>query len=391
MKTGPGNIYSFSGCETRIDKLINSLNVGVLLQGPDSEILYSNKAALQLLGLTEDELYGRTSLHLDWNVIHEDGTPFPGYSHPVPMAIHTKKPVRNIVMGIYRPVTEDRVWLLVNAEPLLDDDNSVKEVICSFSDITDRKEAEEKMGWLYQSLEVRAFELATTNADLERFVSVATHELQEPLRLVNSFMQLLKKKYEHQLDEQAQEYINHAVLGSSRLKKLILDLLEYSGLKTKKEDFISTDLNKIITGVCKLLEKNIKQNEAEIEIETLPVLNVNQSLIARLFEHLLNNALKYRSSKKPIIHIGCDEQADNYIFSISDNGIGIEPGFAEKIFVLFQRLHHDNMVYEGTGAGLAICRKIAEIHGGNIWVESEKGSGCTFYFTIPKNHQASNE
>jgi PAS domain S-box-containing protein len=387
MKTGSGNIYTFSGCETRIDKLISSLKVGVLLQGPDSEILYSNEAALNLLGLTEDELYGRSSHHPDWNVIHEDGTPFPGYSHPVPMAIHTKKPVANIVMGVYRPITKDRIWLLVNAEPLLDDNGSVKEVICSFSDITDRKEAEEKMSWLYQSLELRAFELATTNADLERFVSVATHELQEPLRLVNSFMQLLKKKYEHQLDEQAQEYINHAVVGSTRLKKLILDLLEYSGLKTKKEDFVSVDMNKIVKDVCSLLEKEIKQANAEIIIETLPVLPANPSLIARLFENLLNNAIKFRSNRNPVIHINSDERTNDFIFSISDNGIGIDPVFTEKIFVLFQRLHHNNIVYEGTGAGLAICRKIVEIHKGNIWVEPENGSGCTFYFTIPKNHQ----
>jgi hypothetical protein len=135
-----------------------------------------------MLCLTEDELYGRSSFHPEWNFIHEDGSQFPGSAHPVPIAINTKRPVANVIMGVYRPVTKGRVWLLVNAEPLLDDKGEVKEVICSFSDITKHKTVEEKLTWLYQSLEIRAFELATSNAELERFAYVATHDLQEPLR-----------------------------------------------------------------------------------------------------------------------------------------------------------------------------------------------------------------
>jgi len=370
---------------------MNSLRVGVLLQGTKTEILYSNKAALDMLGLTEDELYGRSSYHPEWNVIHEDGSPFPGPTHPVPVAITTKKPVSNIIMGVYRPVTKDRVWLLVNAEPLLCDEGEVKEVICSFSDITDRKAVEEKLTWLYQSLEIRAFELATTNADLERFVYVATHDLQEPLRLVSSFTQLLKKKYENHLDEQAIEYINYAVDGATRMKRLILDLLEYSKFCSNKEEFTETDLNAVLREASCTFSKELKASQAELVIPDLPVIHANTSLVLQLFENLIGNALKYRSEHNPKIEITCKEQEENFLFSVSDNGIGIDQGYSDKIFILFKRLHNNNEDNAGTGVGLAICKKIVELHRGNIWVQSEQGKGSTFYFTIAKKQNQSNE
>ncbi len=370
---------------------MNSLRVGVLLQGPKTEILFSNKAALNMLGLTEDELYGRSSFHPEWNVIHEDGSLFPGSTHPVPTAISTKKSVTNVIMGVYRPVTKDRVWLLVNAEPLLDKKGEVKEVICSFSDITERKAVEEKLTWLYQSLEIRAFELATSNADLERFVYVATHDLQEPLRMVSSFTQLLKKKYEKQLDEQAAEYINYAVDGATRMKKLILDLLEYSKFSSNKEEFTQTDMNKVLKDASGIFLKDLKDAGAELIIPVLPFIMANTSLITQLFENLIGNALKYRSTRKPVIQIDCKEEGDNFLFSVSDNGIGIDPKYSDKIFILFRRLHNDNEIYEGTGVGLAICKKIVELHRGTIWVESEQNKGSTFYFTIPRQQNQTYE
>ncbi len=384
MKKEADNIYLFAGGNERTNKLIDSLRVGVLLQGPDTEILYSNKEALNMLGLTEDELYGRSSFNIEWNVIHEDGSPFPGQTHPVPVAIKTKQTVSNVIMGVYRPLTKDRAWLLVNAEPLLDEKGGVKEVICSFSDISERKAAEEKLTWLYQSLEIRAFELATSNADLERFLYVATHDLQEPLRLVNSFTQLLKKKYSKQLDEQANEYINYAVEGATRMKKLILDLLEYSKFSSNKEEFAPTDMNVVLQDVSRTLFNELKDTGAELIIPELPVISANKTLMAQLFENLIGNALKYRSASKPVIQIDCKEDGENYLFSVNDNGIGIDPKYADKIFILFRRLHNDNETYEGTGVGLAICKKIAELHRGNIWVVSEQSKGSTFNFTIAR-------
>ncbi len=385
MKNGASANFTFSANEERIERLINSLRVGILLQGPESEILLSNKAALDMLGLSEEELYGRSSFHPEWNVIHEDGSPFPGHNHPVPTAIETKKSVTNVVMGVYRPVSKDRVWLLVNAEPLLDNKGNVKEVICSFNDITGRKAVEDKLTSLFQSLESRALELATSNNDLQRFVHVATHDLQEPLRMVSSFTQLLKKKYEKQLDEQANEYIGYAVEGASRLKKLILDLIEYSKFSSNREEFSETDMNDVIREVCKRYSDDIRANDIKIISHGLPTMLAKTTLMVQLFTNLIGNAIKYRSFRKLIVEVKCSEKEDHFLFSVNDNGIGIEEKYSEKIFVLFQRLHNDNGTYEGTGVGLAICKKIVELHSGTIWVESSFGKGSTFYFTIAKS------
>ncbi len=388
MKEEAHTFFSFSENKERIDTLINGLYTGVLVQGPGSEILFCNKAALNMLGLSWDELNGRSSF-TGCNIIHEDGSLFSSSDHPVSRVMATKKAVANTVMGIYRPVTKDRVWLRVNAEPLLDNNGNVKEVISSFSDITERKAIEEKLTGLYQSLESRAFELATSNADLQRFVYVATHDLQEPLRMVTSFTQLLKKKYEKQLDGQAAEYINYAVENASRMKKLILDLLDYSQFSSNNEEFVQTAMNKVVQNVRVLFSKEIEDMKAELIVSEMPVIRAKTLLIQQLFENLVSNALKYRNGCKPVIKIDCKENDDHFLFSVNDNGIGIDPKYSDKIFVLFQRLHSDKEAYEGTGVGLAISKKIVDLHRGNIWVRSEKGEGSTFYFTIPKEqHRA---
>lgn len=387
-----GKTYSFSVSfgEDRITRLINSLKVGLLLQGPDTEILFSNNAALEMLGLTEDELYGRTSLHPAWNVIHEDGSSFPGAEHPVPRAIRTKQQVENVVMGVYRPQTNDRIWLLVNANPFIGEDGEVKEVVCSFSDITGRKIAEEKLSWLYKDLEARAFELATSNTDLEKFVYVATHDLQEPLRQITSFVQLLEKKFEKSLDEKSREYFKYVVDGSARMKKLILDLLEYAKFSSNREYFTATDMNEVVKKAIELFSSQLKEAGARIEYGELPTLFCDKVLITQLIENLLCNALKYRSDKPLIIRIDCLETTDSFKFSVADNGIGIGRGYTEKVFNLFQRLHN-NESYGGTGVGLAICQKIVRLHQGSIGVDSEPGKGSKFWFTIPKLKKTVNE
>ncbi len=391
MKQETGNFFSLSGNEKRINKLINSLESGVLLLGPKSEILSGNEAALKILGLTRNELNGKLSFLSEWDAIHEDGSPFPEPTHPVSTVIDTKKPLTNIIMGVQRLVTNDRIWLLVNAEPLLDDEGEIIEVICSFSDITKHKAVEEKLTWLYQSLEIKAFELATSNTELERFVYVATHDLQEPLRMVSSFTQLLKKKYGQQLDEQANEYINYAVDGATRLKRLILDLLEYSKFSSNREEFTHTDMNAVLQDVTTMFSHELEKTDTELFISELPFIYAKTSLMKQLLENLIGNALKYRSTIKPVIKINYKEEENNYLFSVCDNGIGIDPKYSDKIFILFERLHNGNGTYEGTGVGLAICKKIVEMHRGTIWVESEQEKGSTFYFTISKAQNQTHE
>lgn len=378
--------YAYSDTEGRVRKLINSLHVGILVFSSQEEVLFSNKFAHDMLGLSEKQLRMKGPYHPDWSVVYEDGSPFSCEMSPVLVALKTQKPVTNLIVGINRPLTGDRAWLLVNAEPILTDSGEVSEIVCSFSDITQRKAVEDKLTSLYQSLESRAFDLACSNADLERFVYVATHDLQEPLRLITSFLQLLKKKYDSQLDEQASEYINYAVDGSRRIKKLILDLLEYSKFSIDRDGFKVLDAGKLIEDVKHSLCSLLKQHHAIIDVKPLPVIYADPSLLHQLFKNLLTNSIKYRGESTPKISIDCIAQGDNYLFSVSDNGIGIDPGYSEKIFDLFQRLHK-NEAFEGTGVGLAICEKIIRLHRGSIWVESIPGKGSTFYFTIPQKQQ----
>ncbi len=382
MQTGIQNSFSFSQSKERTNTLVNSLSVGVLLQGPETGIFFCNKAASAILGLAEAEICRRSAYSPDWEICHEDGSPFAPEENPSAVAIRTKKAVSNVVMGVWRPATDDRVWLQVHAEPLLDPEGRVIEVISSFMDISEHRAAREKLAWLYQNLEMRAFEIAATNADLEKFVYAATHDLQEPLRLISSFVQLLKKKYEHQLDDQAHEYINYAVEGAKRMKRLILDLLEYSKFTGRGMILVPTDMNKIMEEVQRTVAKQLKEANASLILHPLPEALVHPALIAQLFENLIDNALKYRSDKIPSVEISCKEEEGKWQFSVKDNGIGIETGYSEKIFDLFQRLHN-NGIYEGTGAGLAICKKIVQLHRGDIWVTSEPGQGSTFIFTIP--------
>ena len=378
--------YAYSDTEGKVRKLINSLHVGILVFNSQEEVLFSNKFAHDMLGLSEKQLRMKGPYHPEWSVVYEDGSPFSCEMSPVLVALKTQKPVTNLIVGINRPLTGDRAWLLVNAEPILTDSGEVSEIVCSFSDITQRKAIEDKLTSLYQSLESRAFDLACSNADLERFVYVATHDLQEPLRLITSFLQLLKKKYDSQLDEQASEYINYAVDGSRRIKKLILDLLEYSKFSIDRDGFKLLDPGKVIEDVKHSLCSLLKQHHAIIDVKPLPVIYADPSLLHQLFKNLLTNSVKYRGESTPQISIDCITQGDDYLFSVSDNGIGIDPGYSEKIFDLFQRLHK-NEAFEGTGVGLAICEKIIRLHRGSIWVESMPGKGSTFYFTMPQKQQ----
>lgn len=251
------------------------------------------------------------------------------------------------------------------------------------SDITERRSHEEQLNLLNTDLAKRASELATSNAELERFAYIASHDLQEPLRMVSSFLQLLQKRYHGQLDGKADQYIHYAVDGAERMKALIMDLLEYSRVGTGKENFTSVDTCVIMQEVGEIFREKVIAARAQIDFGPLPVVIGDKVQVAQLFQNLLSNALKYHSDKPPVIRIGSKEDDTHWKFWVEDNGIGIDPQFFDKIFIIFQRLHNKTD-YSGTGIGLAICKKIVERHGGRIWVESSPQQGSTFYFTIHK-------
>ena len=256
-------------------------------------------------------------------------------------------------------------------------------LIGATQNITRRKDDEALMIELNNRLKQRADELAASNVELERFAYVASHDMQEPLRMITSFLQLFKKKYQNQIDETAEQYLHFVMDGADRMKRLITDLLEYSRIGSNKGILETIDTAALMQEVKEVFVNRIAECEATIICKGLQEIRGNKTQLFQLFQNLVGNALKYVGNEKPVIIVQGLEEEYHFLFSVSDNGIGIKPMFFEKIFVLFQRLHHKHQ-YGGTGIGLSVCKKIVEKHGGKIWVTSQPDQGSTFYFTISK-------
>lgn len=257
----------------------------------------------------------------------------------------------------------------------------------SETEIVNREVAElqEELKRKKLELEKLSQNLEKQTAEMNQFTYIVSHDLQAPLRMVTGFLELLEKKYGDKLDESAKQYIDYSVKGSVKMKRLIFDLLEYSRLNTIEHETEDVDLNEILDNVKPKLVKQIEESGATIEYAALPVVSGYKKQIEQLLQHLLDNALKFRNGQKPVISISTREEENRWEIGIRDNGIGIDPAFADKIFQVFRRLHTDESVYKGTGIGLAICKKIIDIHQGKIWVKSAKNEGSTFIFSLPKN------
>lgn len=238
-----------------------------------------------------------------------------------------------------------------------------------------------------QALAAKAQELERSNQELEQFAYVASHDLQEPLRMISSYTQLLERRYKDKLDADAHEFISYAVDGAARMQALINDLLAYSRVGTKAKEFTATNCGDVLKRALKNLEIAIEESEAKITNTELPIVHGDITQLTQLFQNLIGNAIKFRGTKPAVIHVSAELQAEGtaqeWHFAVRDEGIGIERQYFERIFIIFQRLH-GREEYPGTGIGLAVCKKIVERHGGRIWVESEPGKGSTFHFTIPK-------
>jgi signal transduction histidine kinase len=281
------------------------------------------------------------------------------------------------------------------------------------SEVAERKRAEEKLQLAHNELETRvqertvelseanqalqtevaereraerelqrySAELERSNQELQHFAYVASHDLQEPLRMVTSYVQLLQHRYRDQLDKDAHDFITYAVDGAVRMKALIQGLLAYSRVGTSGKPFESINSQDILDGTLLNLKMAIEENKAVVTHDSLPVVTADRTQLGQVFQNLIGNAIKFRGPDRPEIHIGAERQNGEWIFAVRDNGIGIDPQYADRIFIIFQRLHTQEK-YPGTGIGLAVCKRIVERHGGRIWVDSEPGQGSTFYFTV---------
>lgn len=225
-------------------------------------------------------------------------------------------------------------------------------------------------------------ELARSNRDLEQFAYVASHDLQEPLRMIATYTQLLAERYRGKLDENADKYIHYAVDGALRMQSLIQDLLMFSRVGRQGTDLQKTDCGPIVATAMKNLEVAIQESGAQIIYDSLPTVMADSSQLLQVFQNLIGNAIKFRGAEPSVIRVTAERKMKEWVFSVADNGIGIAPEHAEAVFVIFRRLH-TRAEYSGSGIGLAICKKIIEQHGGRIWVESGLGQGATFKFTLP--------
>jgi PAS domain S-box-containing protein len=342
---------------------------GIAHVGLDGRFLQVNRSLCDILGYSEAELVGRSVKEV---------------SHPDDKDLTDRERARvhegelDAVRFEKRYLRKDGapVWVELAVALARDPHGHPQYEIAMFDDITERKNAEAALKEAHE-------ELKRSNSELEQFAYVASHDLQEPLRMVSSYTQLVMKRYGERLDGDAREFMNYVVDGAARMKQLIEDLLAYSRVGTKGKEFKATPVESALRRALTNLRAAIEESGAEVTHDPLPTVSADEVQLAQLFQNLVGNALKFRGPEKTKIRIEAREHPAEWEFAVKDNGIGIEKQYFERIFMLFQRLHTKGD-YPGTGIGLAICKKVVERHGGRIWVESEPGKGSSFNFTLPK-------
>ena len=335
-----------------------------------------NRRLCEILGYGEQELIGR---------------PVKEISHPEDRNLTDSQRMR-VRSGEKQSVRFEKrylrksgaiVWVDLSVALACDASGVPQYEIALFDDITERKKAEAALREAHE-------ELKRSNAELEQFAYVASHDLQEPLRMVSSYTQLLMRRYGDKLDGDAREFTAFIVDGATRMKQLIEDLLAYSRVGTRDKNFKPVDAGSSLGRALTNLRAAIQDSGATVTHDPLPTIPCDEVQVAQLFQNLIGNALKFRKpDAAPAVHVGAADQGAEWEFMVRDNGIGIEPQYFQRIFMVFQRLH-DKGEYPGTGIGLAIVKKVVERHGGRIWVQSQPGAGTTFHFTMPKERKAAN-
>ena len=328
-------------------------------------LVYVNRAAVKVFGLEPEACVGQ----LAFDFIHPDDQEatleaFGGW---------VKERVRSATYENRQVSTTGQVrYMLWTINPHYDDQGNLLSITSIARDITDRKE-----------LELR---LRRSNEDLEQFAYVASHDLQEPLRMVSSFSRLLVKRYGGQLDQTADEYLGYLSAGAEQMHALVRDLLAFSRVSTRDRVVEEIDCEAVLERVLANLRVAIEESGVSVTCGPLPRVTADASQLVQLLQNLVSNAIKFRGEVAPEVHVSARRQGDEWTFSVRDNGIGIDPQHWERIFTIFQRLHASGK-HAGTGIGLSICKKIVERHDGRIWLESEPGEGATFCFSLPATPQ----
>ena len=335
---------------------------GMLMVDPSGHIVLLNREIERIFDYSREELLGRSIEILVPTDVRD--------RHPELRSTFQRSPLTRS-MGAGRDLFGRRrdgtqIPVEIGLNPIETDEGLF--VLASVVDISPRKEAEE--------------ELRRSNEELERFAYVASHDLQEPLRTITSYVQLLARRYRDRLDGDATEFIDFAVAGAARMQRLIEDLLAFSRVGTHQQVTGDVDAETVLLEAIDDLRASITASEAAITHDPLPHVLADAAQIEQLFTNLIGNALKFRGTEPPLVHVDAERQGRLWRFAVRDNGVGIDTQYFERVFVIFQRLHGREQ-YEGTGVGLAVCKKIVERHGGRIWVESTPGRGSIFYFTLP--------
>ncbi len=348
-----------------LENVFRSIDDMTIVVDREYTILRTNDTARRWLEVGSDEvLTGRKC----YEVFHGRAAVCPDC--PVVQAFASGEPVR-----VEKFSERVQRFLSVSASPVVGEGGKVVKVLEVARDITEQKRTEE-------ALEEKRQELERSNQELEQFAYVASHDLQEPLRMIGSYTQLLARRYQGKLDKDADEFIGFAVDGVTRMQRLINDLLTYSRVGTRGREPEPTDSNVVLERALLNLQVAIEDNKAKVTHDPLPVVMADDRQLEQLLQNLVGNALKYHGKEPPCVHVGVAQSNGTWEFFVRDNGIGIDPKYADRVFVIFQRLHN-RTEYSGTGIGLAVCKKIVERHGGRIWMESEPGKGSTFRFTLP--------
>ncbi len=361
--------YARSLLEASLDPLVTI--------SPEGKIMDVNQATELVTGVSRERLIGSD---------FSDYFTEPHKANEGYLKVLAEGLVRDYPLTI-RHVSGSTMDVLYNAAVYKNEAGEVQGVFAAARDVTQRKRAEEELNHYREHLEElvaqRTEELSRSNRDLEQFAYAASHDLQEPLRMVAGYLQLLSERYKGQLDEKADKYIDYAVDGAGRMSILIRDLLDYSRVNTRGEKLRNVDSKKALESALRNLGSAIKESGATVTHDSLPVVRADQTQLAQLFQNLVGNAIKFRSPERPPqIHVSVRKDQTHWLFRVQDNGIGFEQQYEDKIFMIFQRLHGRGQ-YPGTGIGLAICKRIVERHGGNIWAASEPDKGTNFFFTIP--------